>query len=155
MRLGDVLDASTMKCVVEATDPEPAEPEPVPCSGPDDCVGVGNLCVVPGKNNPTNSCSSGCQCSTEYKCTGHDVCQTGKVCGPDGVCVVEVPRIPCTEDTVCGADCETKCFEDLALADGETCTEDDDCASGSCTYPPGLDLATFPTCQPLNCIRRI
>ena len=87
---GTVLDASTMKCVVEATDPEPAEPEPVPCSGPDDCVGVGNLCVVPGKNNPTNSCSSGCQCSTEYKCTGYDdVCQTGKVCGPDGVCVVE------------------------------------------------------------------
>jgi hypothetical protein len=141
------------------------------CGGPD-CTGCpdGSACVENGDctsgtctagtcGEPAPSCDDGTQngSETDDDCGGTDcpACPDGSSCVEDsdcssglcsgGICGVLPPS--CEDGEQNGSETDTDCggSECAACADGSTCVEDNDCASGACT--DGVCGEPLPTCD--------
>jgi hypothetical protein len=115
---------------------------PMPCIDDPDCTLPGYVCTTDGRCVPGGggSCSTNADCQNDLVCVGGNCvactpggaqCGTGKECGPNGRCVVDIPpSAPCTTN--------------------ENCTDGRVCINGTCgdCTPGGLQCGPGVQCGP-------
>jgi hypothetical protein len=140
---------------------------------PDDGGADGNGCVHAANNGP---CSDGLFCNGADTCSGGacdvhagDPCISGSecadACDEDGDSCFDAPGTPCTADAnTCtddecdgaGACTHPGLPDGSSCSDGNTCTENDECASLTCVGTPtgqtcdDGNVCTLDTCDPMG-----